>query len=241
MMMQWLPLAEASVDEERMLFRAFSDVFPNATLWRQLETGPLLFVGTAEPLRIDYQRLAARMREDRVRQDLELIKVRGVDHLLSFFLLDAPAFRAYASGAPAVTDDRTVLDFSMPRFVGSGFGLGSFHDRVRGGVFAAIAERQRHFDARRSPVAPHLTNLGDDTPAAIEERIRAFRTAPAPERPPIAERSWRRWGREPVATELPSPAGFAGRGRAPRAAPAWTGARAGGRRPARRRAARPPP
>ena len=45
-LIQWLPVGEAPLEQERMLFRAFTDVFPHATAWRQLEDGPILLVGT---------------------------------------------------------------------------------------------------------------------------------------------------------------------------------------------------
>ena len=47
-MLQWVPYAEAPLDEERMLFRAFYDVFPNSTAWRLREGGPVLLIGTKQ-------------------------------------------------------------------------------------------------------------------------------------------------------------------------------------------------
>ena len=38
-LIQWLPVGEAPLEQERMLFRSFTDVFPHATAWRQLEDG----------------------------------------------------------------------------------------------------------------------------------------------------------------------------------------------------------
>jgi spermidine synthase len=196
LMMQWIPFGEATLDQERMLFRAFYDVYPNATAWRLLDSGPLLFIGGRHPLRVDYQKLKARMQEDRVRQDLELIGVRDVDHLLSFFIFDSNAFRDFAAPAAPVTDDRTVLDFAMPRFLGSGFGFGTFTDKAQAngvGPFAAIGERSRFYSSHRSRIVPLLDDLGGEDPQAIQTRVDE-RAKIVVKITPINEPEWRRWG-----------------------------------------------
>jgi len=90
-------------------------------------------VGTLAPLRIDYQRLKTHMTEPRVNQDLTLAGVRRVDHFLSFFVFDEAAFTEFVRDVPPTTDDRTVIDFTAPRFSGSGFGLGQYTASVGGG------------------------------------------------------------------------------------------------------------
>jgi len=180
-MMQWIPTANASVDDERRLFRAFHDVFPHATMWWQLWGGTALLIGTKEPLGIDYQRLKARMSEPRTAQDMAISQVTDVDQLLSYFRFDEAAFADFVRDSLPVTDDRTVLDFSMPRYGGSGFGLGQFNANVRAegrGLSEIVAERIRMYEALARPVAPYLTNLGEETREAIAARIEARRKAP---------------------------------------------------------------
>jgi spermidine synthase len=195
-MLQWVPHAEAPLDEERMLFRAFFDVFPHATAWRLLEGGPTLFIGTKQPLRIDYQRLREKMQRERVRQDLELIGIGGVDHFLALFLFDADAFGEFARGAEPVTDDRTVLDFTMPRYIGTGFGLGTFHPRARENgnpPLAAVMERTHWYFEHRSSVLPLLTNLGGEDPAAVKARIDGWAVESKDMRRWTPQNKWRRW------------------------------------------------
>jgi spermidine synthase len=194
-MMQWLPIGEAPVDEERMLFRAFYDVFPHATAWRQLVGGPLLFIGSKAPLPIDYRRLRSRMEAPRVKRDLELAGITDVDQLLSFFLFDEAAFREFALPAPPVTDDRTVLDFTMPYYLGSGFGLGTFAHVAREdgrGPLNVANERARFYLARRRSVVPYLINLDGERPEAIEARIEA-RLDKGRGGQAIPESEWHRW------------------------------------------------
>jgi spermidine synthase len=195
-MLQWIPYAEAPLDEERMLFRAFYDVFPEATAWRLREGGPILFIGTKRPLRIDYQRLRERITHGRVGEDMKLIKLDDVDHLLALFLFDSKAFRDFSLPAAPVTEDRTVLDFSMPRYVGSGYGFAPFTGFVNFGdhlPLHAIAERTRWYFDHRSSVVPLLFNLGGEDPAAIQARIDARATPEGEKMPWIPENKWRRW------------------------------------------------
>jgi hypothetical protein len=195
-MMQWVPYAAAPLDEERMLFRAFYDAFPNSTAWRLREGGPILFIGTKRPLAIDYRRLRERMSRGQVGRDMKLIGMDDVDHLLALFVFDPAAFREFALAAEPVTDDRTVLDFSMPRYVGSGFGFTAASMSVKYGAvspFNAVQERTRfYFDHRRS-VVPLLTNLGGEDPSAIQARIDERATFREKRIAPIPEAEWRRW------------------------------------------------
>lgn len=189
-----------------MLFRSFADVFPHATAWRQLDSGCMLLIGTRAPLTIDYQRLRARMSEPRVARDMELIGVRSVDHLLTFFVFDEPALADFVRGVSPVTDDRTVLDFTIPRHLGSGFGLGSFNTRARRDGRDPLGEamiRMHHYRQHARPVESLLTNLGSDTPASVGRRIKALASTPIPQ-DLVAERDWRRW--ESVSTGARSPA-----------------------------------
>jgi spermidine synthase len=196
-LIQWLPVGEAPLDDERMLFRAFTDVLPHASAWRQLEDGPILLVGSKQPLRIDYRRLQEKLRTPPLRRALRLLEIRDVDHLLSFFTLDPPALAEFVRGVEPVTDDRTVLDFSMPRYVGSGFGLGSLNPIARdGGRFPLqiYNERMQFYFAQRRSVVPYLHNMGGEDPRAVEARIAAYaRLLPFPSGARnVPEASWSR-------------------------------------------------
>jgi hypothetical protein len=145
-------------------------------------------------VRIDYQRLKQRMAQPAVRRQLGLAGVADADHLLSFFRLDEAAFAALVRDVPPVTDDFTVLDFTMPRYIGSGFGLGQFNFNVhvgQHGPFAVVAERMAYYgNLRRSPV-PLLTQTDGEAPEAIEARIAARRQT-AIKHPYVSETAWSR-------------------------------------------------
>jgi len=192
-MMIWLPTGNMALDDERQMFRAMWEVFPHATLWWQLNSGCGLLVGTPEPLRIDYQRLKAHMTEARVDQDLTIAGVRDVDHLLSFFVFDEAAFTDFVRGVPPTTDDRTVIDFTAPRFVGSGFGLGQFTASVsapEGTSSRIVGQRQAYYLQQRRSVVPYLFDLGSDSPETVGTRIAESVKLPLPPRP-FTETEWR--------------------------------------------------
>ncbi|MFN2375614.1 MAG: spermidine synthase, partial [Candidatus Binatia bacterium] len=210
-MMQWVPTANGPIESEKELFRAFSDVFPHSTMWWQLDAGCALLVGTREPLTIDYQKLRRHLEEPRVRQDMALSRVRDVNHLLSFFVFDEKAFAEFVKDARPTRDDHTVLDFTMPRYAGSGFGLGQFNRKVRDEgrdpfVFA-LQRRKFYLDQRRS-VLPLLTNLGDASPQSVQADIEKSRDLPTTTRM-YNEADWRRMREEgtiPQPPPAPAPA-----------------------------------
>ncbi len=196
LMMQWMNFVAAPLEDEKMFFRAFSDVFPSVTAWRLMEGGPLMLIGSRQPMTIDYQNLKKRMQEPKVHRDLQLSGYDDIDHFLALFVFDDAGFRAFDAGVRPVTDDHTQLDFSMPRLLGSGFGLGSFNSKVQAngqGTFGPLMERSQYYFSQRRPIAPLLTNLGGDTPAAVQARVDAQAVLYAPQAKLYSEKEWRRW------------------------------------------------
>lgn len=195
-MMAWIPTGRAPLWQERMLFRSFADVFPYTTAWMLIDSPTVLLIGTKQPLTIDYQRLRERMNAGRVKRDMELIGVRSVDHLLSFFVFDDATFRKFVDGVQPVTDDRTVLDFTMPRYVGSGFGTHAYmNDRVKVGLWRPMVvsdTRKQSYLELRASVLPYLRNLeGWDSPENLQARIDQTRY-PEIKMKSIREKDWQR-------------------------------------------------
>jgi spermidine synthase len=151
---QWLPIAEMEDVEMRMLVRAFQEVFPETSMWREgLGLGaPLLLVGSKRPLRPDPVALAVRMRNPAIAGDLARIGMGTPEALTAFYLGGPEETRRWVAGAPSVTDDRTLVDFTNPRSAYSGFGFGYFR--------ASGAERAR--------LQRHIADL-----AAMQERLHA--------------------------------------------------------------------
>lgn len=152
---QWLPAAEASHDEVRMLVAAFAAVFPETSLWREGRGpgAPVLLVGSLRPVPVDLDVLARRMRHEAVRGDLERLTIGTPATLAELFVAGPERTRRWVAGVTPVTDDRTVIDFTTPRAVYSGFGFGAF--TVRGPAAEAmrrhVVETSALFDALREP------------------------------------------------------------------------------------------
>jgi spermidine synthase len=164
---QWVPVGYSPLRGDRMLFRAFYDVFPNATAWQQLRDGFILLIGSNDPLTIDYERLRRRMQAPKIRRDLELSTIRNVDHLLSLFVYDPKGLEEFTVGWPAITDDRTILDFTMPHHQASGFGFGYFGWSQKtpssSQTLIDIVDRGKYFTTTKQSVMPLLVNTGDST------------------------------------------------------------------------------
>ena len=131
----------------------------------------------------------------RIRRDMELSGVRDADHLLAFFVFDERAVADFVRDAVPVTDDRTVLDFTIPRYLGSGFGLGSWNTRAQvdgRDPFGEAMIRMSYYAENRRHVVPLLTNLGGEQPEAIARLIAERSRIQLPSEW-IPEAQWRRW------------------------------------------------
>jgi hypothetical protein len=168
---QWLPVAEMNEQEMRVMVAAFQAVFPETSLWREgpLPAAPLMLVGTKRPLAIDVAELARRMAASPVHADLERIGFGTPERLFALFIAGPEGTRRWIAGAPPITDDQTVVDYSTPRGVYSGYGFGFF--KVRG---EELVESRRHlreiealYQRMAEPVTPHLKHgaLATDEPA----------------------------------------------------------------------------
>jgi len=162
---QWIPTAQLNEDETRRLVAAFVAVFPETSLWIEGRgvSAPLLLVGSKVPLSLDVETLARRMQGDAVRADLARLGMGTPAELFELFIAGPAGTRAWLAGATPVTDDRTVVDFTTPRAVYSGFGFG--YSKLTGADAEAlrrhVQEVRAMYDRLREPIAPLLTSAGD--------------------------------------------------------------------------------
>ncbi len=195
LLIQWLMVGQLPVEDEAMFFRALSDAFPYVTAWQQLSKGPILLIGHKEPFEVDFAKLLERMKRPNVLRDLKRIPLYGPEHLLSFFIFDTPAYREFVRDIPPVTEDRTVVDFTAPRFAGSGYGFGL---KVYGqkppawrGSVRWLTVRGAFYEDMRVSVMPYVKNPGDRTLELIESRIQKFQKRQPRLQKPLPEARWR--------------------------------------------------
>ncbi|MFO8006766.1 MAG: fused MFS/spermidine synthase [Candidatus Brocadiia bacterium] len=161
----WMPVFRISADDYRMIFRAFLDVFPHATLWRSNNAinKHMVLVGTREPLSIDLGKFRQRMAEPAVKADLARVDLEDPYVLLTSLLMDSAALRAYSQAARPHTDYHPYLAYSCPR---------SFR---RFYVTDPWVERIEHMRSHGTDVLDHITNLGDTPEERDQNRQRLLR------------------------------------------------------------------
>jgi hypothetical protein len=98
-------------------FRTFASAFPYASFWYVRGHG--LFVGSLEPLPIDFPTLSARFNEPAVRQDFASIGINSPHELMAHLFMDNAQVRRYLETAPGVgselnTDDNGHLEYATP-------------------------------------------------------------------------------------------------------------------------------
>ncbi len=141
---QWIPSFEFDRPEHAAIVRTFLKVFPDATFWGSPLYGDTMLLGGNGPIAIDLDRIAKRLEESRVRNDLSECGIRNADEVLGYFGLSSRGLSRYCGDGPVLTDDRTRLDFEMPRA------------RLRPTPFVAAT-----FWKRRFVVPPHVLEMED--------------------------------------------------------------------------------
>ncbi|RME91475.1 MAG: hypothetical protein D6766_11835 [Verrucomicrobia bacterium] len=143
----WVPL-DLRPDELRMILRSFLEVFPHSSFWvaSNCVNKNGVIIGTLEPLRIDFQRLKARLAEPAVRADLEAIAIPDVHDFLDCHMMDAEAIGRFVRDAPLNSDEHPLLEFSCARKL-------PWTLRLR----LALAALTAH----RAPVTPVVTHFED--------------------------------------------------------------------------------
>jgi spermidine synthase len=108
-MCQWIPIHAMSSDDYKMLLRSFVEVFPETTLW--FVEGTTMVIGTREPTRIDFGRLASRMRRTEVAEDLEAIEFDDPLLVLNSFVAGGEELSRFLEDAFVMTDERPLMEF----------------------------------------------------------------------------------------------------------------------------------
>jgi spermidine synthase len=110
---QWVPLYNLQPSDVKMLYRSFTDSFPYAVVF--LYSYDTFMVGSDRPLDLSAARFLGRMPSERLRQDLAALALDTPAHMLSTVLMGREAMARFADGAPAVTDDRPLVEFTGPK------------------------------------------------------------------------------------------------------------------------------
>jgi spermidine synthase len=107
---QWLPLHAQSLASARMTASTFLEAFPEVQLWLPSVRDAVL-IGSAEPLRLDLDRLDAAYASPSTRRNLRRAYLETPEALLATYLLDRRGVERWADAAPLITDERPRMEF----------------------------------------------------------------------------------------------------------------------------------
>jgi tetratricopeptide (TPR) repeat protein len=166
-----------------MLVKAFVEVFPHTSLWDCTHPLEWLLIGSKRPLEIDLASLEKRMSKQPIAEDLRKVGIDSPAALLALYMKGQKFLLEFAGNSDPVTDDRSVVDFTSPRYARASFGLGEMVTgglRVRSTGFGNNPGDVREFDrvyAFRESVDPRIVNYGSYDPAAFRKELKRLRTS----------------------------------------------------------------
>lgn len=108
---QWWPLATQNDADSRSLVRSMLDAFPYVTLW-STEFHEMMMVGSMSPITLDHDQISDRFNQPSVKEALTEVGIPSPEALLATYVTDRAGLEAYVQDAPAVTDDRPLIEYA---------------------------------------------------------------------------------------------------------------------------------
>jgi len=184
----WVNIVMTPEEDLKHLVRTLSSVFPYVSIWH----GPLHYSwvinGSMEPHDPDLALLTTKFADPKIRADMESIGVGDPFAFLSHFVFAGDDVKAWAGDGPLVTDDRTRLDFTVPRSLDSSYGFANANtdswmaDEMEHNLAVKMFfTKIQQMSALKKPVLPHLTNVerAGFTPDEVTARMTAQQEAAA--------------------------------------------------------------
>lgn len=114
-MCQWLQLYRIFPSDVKLVLKTFHSEFPYVTVWSSIP-GDLLLVGSMEPQRLDYQRLAEVMAQPKIHDSLKTVQVERPDVLLDLYWMGNQELEQLTADVTWIhEDDQPWLEFSAPK------------------------------------------------------------------------------------------------------------------------------
>lgn len=123
----WVNVAMTPLEDVRAIVRTATEAFPYVSVWHSPELISWVINGSVTPRPPDLRILARHFAQFPVRSDLHTIRIDDPVDFLGYFVLAGEDARAFADGAPLVTDDHTRLDFTVPRSIESNYGVSNWN------------------------------------------------------------------------------------------------------------------
>lgn len=180
----WVNIAMTPEEDMRHLVRTLLDVFPYVTVWHDPGKFSWILNGSMEPLPPDLGLLRAKWENPAIRDDLYEISVRDPYEFLTNFVFDETGAQEFAGPGPLVVDDKTILDFSVPKSQDSLFGVGNLNtaffmfgrDKLDPKVFGAFLRKTVQMASHKRPVAPAVRLTDDMTEEELAGEVATANT-----------------------------------------------------------------
>ncbi len=108
---QWWPLATQNDEDSRSLVRSLLDAFPYVTLW-STEFHEMMLIGSMQPLALNPDQIRDRFAAPSVTAALTEVGIQSPQALLATYVTDQAGLASYVQDAPAVTDDRPLIEYA---------------------------------------------------------------------------------------------------------------------------------
>ncbi len=114
----WFQNYRITPKELRIGLNTFASVFPYVSVWfHYTDTLDLVVIGSKTPHRFDMQRLGEKMSLPRVKAGLARIDINNPYDVLDLFLIGNRDLRSYIGSTPINTDERPLLEFTLPKLL----------------------------------------------------------------------------------------------------------------------------
>jgi len=110
---QWIPLYQLSPTDWATIVHTFTSVFPNSSMW--YSGIDVVLVGFKGDVKVDLDRMAAKMSDPRIAQDLLTMGVHSPGDVFGWFIAGPDQLQEMGAGAPINTVDRPILEYTAPR------------------------------------------------------------------------------------------------------------------------------
>jgi len=107
-------MANMSLEDIKVVLDTFRSVFPHISIWYTMPSD-MIMIGSCEEVNADYLELVKDYDIPGVREDLQWLNIREPAALLSCHLLDEEGVGRLVAGSLINTDNRPILEFSVPR------------------------------------------------------------------------------------------------------------------------------
>ncbi|GMV99391.1 MAG: hypothetical protein AMXMBFR84_05300 [Candidatus Hydrogenedentota bacterium] len=112
---QWVPLHSLNPEVVRSLVRTFREVFPEYCAW--FLNADMFLIGSNQPLRLDYARAQALMKNEPLAQALADVGLPDLPELYANFVLSKEGVEQFSQDGRTMSDDRPWAEFEAPKLI----------------------------------------------------------------------------------------------------------------------------